>query len=65
MSNVQLPSSNRFDSHMQIYINNQNNDVSLANEFQKYLEKAFAKMLSLIRENTKKDGKKIHRQTVS
>ena len=31
MSNVKLPGSNRFYSHMQIHIGNQNYDVSLAN----------------------------------
>ena len=30
MPNVQLPGSNRFDSQMQIYTGNQNNDIILA-----------------------------------
>ena len=39
MSNVQLPGSNRFDSCMQMHTGNQNNDVSLAREFQNHLRK--------------------------
>ena len=39
MSNVQLPGSKRFDSQTQIHTSNQNNDVSLAKEFQKHLTK--------------------------
>ena len=39
MYNVQLPVSNRFDSQMQIHNINQNNDVSLAKEFQQHLKK--------------------------
>ena len=33
MSNVQLPVSNVFDSHMQMHTGKQNNDLSLAKEF--------------------------------
>ena len=39
MSNVQQPGTNRFDSHMKIHTGNQNNDVSLAKEFQQHLTK--------------------------
>ena len=39
MSNVQLPGSNRFDSQIQIHTGNQNNDVSLDEEFQQHLTK--------------------------
>ena len=39
MSNIQLPVSNRFDSQMQMNIDNQNNDVNLAKEFQQHLTK--------------------------
>ena len=39
MSNVQLPGSNIFYSHMQIHTGNQDNDVSLAKEFQKHMTK--------------------------
>ena len=53
MSNVQLPGSNIFDSHMKMYTGNQRYDVSLAKEFQKHLTKEHRKMVSLIRENTK------------
>ena len=67
MSNVQLPGSNIFDSHMQIHSDNQNNDVSLAKEFQKHLTKEhFAKMVCLIRGNKKNiNGKKMDTQKVS
>ena len=43
MSNVQLPGSNRYDSQMQIHTGNQNNDVSLAKEFQQYTTKEHSK----------------------
>ena len=39
MSNVQLPGSNRFDSHIQMHTSNQNNDACLAKEFQQHLTK--------------------------
>ena len=39
MSNVQLTGSDRFYSHMQMHNGNQNDDVSLAKEFQKHLTK--------------------------
>ena len=39
MSNVKLAGPNRFDSHMKMHTVNQNNDVSLARQFQQYLEK--------------------------
>ena len=66
ISNVQLPGSNRFDSQMQIHTGNQENDVSLAKESQQHLTKEHQKMVSLIRENTKKiHGTKMDRQTVS
>ena len=39
MSNVQLPGSNRLDSQMKMHTGNQNNDVSLAKEFQQHLTK--------------------------
>ena len=39
MSNVQLPGSNIFDSQMKIHTVNQKYDVSLAKEFQHFLEK--------------------------
>ena len=35
MSNDQLPGSNIFDSQIKIHTSNQNNDVSLAKQFQK------------------------------
>ena len=55
MSNVQLPGTNRFDSQMQIHTGNQNNDVSLAKQFQHYLTKEHStKMVSLIRADYKK-----------
>ena len=37
-----------------MHTDNQNNDVSLAKEFQKYLTKSNANMVSLIKENPKK-----------
>ena len=43
MSNVQLPGSNIFDSQMQIHTGNQNNDVSVAKEFQQHLTKEYRK----------------------
>ena len=43
MSNVFLPGSNRFDSQIQMQSGNQNNDVSLAKEFQKHLTKEHRK----------------------
>ena len=39
MSTVRLPGSNIFDSHMQIHTVSQNNDGSLAKEFQQHLTK--------------------------
>ena len=39
MSNVQLLGSKTFDSHIIIYSSKQNNDVSMAKEFQKHLSK--------------------------
>ena len=39
MSTIQLPGSNRFDSHMQIQNGNQKDDVSLSKEFQHHLTK--------------------------
>ena len=39
ISNVQLTGSKIFDSHMKIHTDNQNNDVSLAKEFQQHLTK--------------------------
>ena len=39
MSIFQLPGSNRFDSQMQMHTSKQNNDVSLAKEFQRHLTK--------------------------
>ena len=39
MSNAQLPRSNRFDLQMQMHTGNQNDDVSLAKEFQYYMTK--------------------------
>ena len=38
-STVQLPGSNRFDSHMQMHTGNQKDDLNLAKEFQHYLKK--------------------------
>ena len=43
MSNLQLPGSNIFDYQVQIYTGNQNNDVSLAKEFQQHLTKEHRK----------------------
>ena len=37
--NVKLPGSNRFDPQTQIHTGNQNNDVSLAKEFQQHMKK--------------------------
>ena len=67
MSTVQLPGSNRFDSKMQIHTGNQKHDVSLATEFEHHLtKKSTAKMVSLMRENTKTiHGNKMDRQKVS
>ena len=53
MSTIQLTGSNIFDSHIQIYTGTQKYDVSLAKESQKHLKKSTAKMVSLIKENTK------------
>ena len=39
MSTVQLPGSNIFYSRIQMHTGNQNNDVSLAQEFQQHLTK--------------------------
>ena len=39
LSNVQLPGSNRLYSQMKMQTGNQNNDVSLAMEFQQHLAK--------------------------
>ena len=50
--NIQLTGPNIFDSQMQMYNINQNNDVSLAKEFQQHLAKEHKKMVSLIRVNT-------------
>ena len=43
MSNVQFPGSNRFDSQMKMHTGNQNDDVSLAKEFQHHLTKEHRK----------------------
>ena len=43
ISTVQLPGSNRFDSHMQIHTSNQKNDVNLAREIQHHLTKEHIK----------------------
>ena len=43
MPTVQLPGSNIFDSQMQMNTGNQNNDVSLAKEFQQNLTKEHLK----------------------
>ena len=43
MSNVQIPGSNRYDPQMQTHAGNQNNDVSLAKEFQQHLTKDHCK----------------------
>ena len=40
---VQLPGSNIFHSYMKTHTGNQNNDVSLAKEFQHYLKKEHRK----------------------
>ena len=54
MSNVQLPGSSIFDSQMKMHTRNQNNDISLAKEFQQHLTKEHRKkMVSFIRANTK------------
>ena len=43
ISTVQLTGSNRFDSQIQMHTSNQNNDVSLAKEFQHHLKKEHQK----------------------
>ena len=43
MSIVQLTGSNRFDSHIQMNTGNQNNDGSLAKEFQQHPTKEHRK----------------------
>ena len=43
MSNVKLPGSNIFDSQTQMHTGNQNDDVSLAKEFQHHLTKEHRK----------------------
>ena len=49
MYNIHIPVSNIFDSQMQMYTINQNNDESLAKEFQQHLKNSITKMVSLIR----------------
>ena len=44
MSIVKLSGSNRFDFQIQIHTSNQNNDVSLAWEFQQHLIKTLQKL---------------------
>ena len=39
MSNFKLTGSNRFDSQIQMRTGNQNDDISLAKEFQQHLTK--------------------------
>ena len=58
MSSVRLPGSNISDSQIQMHTGNQKDDVSLAKECQHYLTKITAKMVSLIRENTKEYSRK-------
>ena len=43
MSNFQIPGSNSLYSRMQMHNSNQNNDVSLAKEFQQHLTKEHRK----------------------
>ena len=45
MYTVQLPVSNRFDSHMQMNTGNQKYDESLAKEFQQHLTKEHRKKM--------------------
>ena len=54
ITTVQLPGSNIFDSQIQIHTGTQKYDVTLFKEFQHFLKKSTANMVSLIRENTKR-----------
>ena len=48
MKNVQLPGSKQFDIQMELHTSTQNNDVTLAQEFQKHLSKNHANMVLYI-----------------
>ena len=66
MSNFQLLGSNIFDSQIQMHTINQNNDVSLAKEFQQNLTKYHWKNGVIDQGKQKKIyGNKMDRQTVS
>ena len=67
ISNVQLPGSNIFDPQTQVYNSNQNNDVSLAKEFQQHLTKEHRKNGVIGQGRYKKTihGNKMDRQRVS
>ena len=66
MFKIKLPGSKKYDSQIQIHTGTKKNDVSLAKEFQKNLTKITAKMVPLIKENSKMiHGKKMDRQTIS
>ena len=52
MSDFKLTVSNRFDPQMQIHTSNQNNDISLAKEFQHHMKKEHRKNVLLIKANT-------------
>ena len=54
MSNVQLNGSIFVDSQMQMHTSNQKNHAGLSKEFHQHLKNIIAKMVSLIRENTRK-----------
>ena len=66
MPNVQLTGSNRFDFQMQMQTDNQNNNISLAKEFQDHLTKKHRKNGVIDQGKYKKNhGKKMDRQIVS
>ena len=63
MSNVKLTGSNTFDSQILMHSITQNNDFSLAKEFQKICLRSIGNMVSLIRSNAEKEPVKENRQT--
>ena len=65
MSNVQLPGSRKFDSHIRMYYCTPKNDVSLAKESQNICLRRIVNMESSIRENKGKYPVKENGQTES
>ena len=55
ISSFQIPGSKRFSYHMQMHTSTQNNDLSLAKEFQQHLSKEHRKNGDIYQVNTKQE----------